>query len=237
VVATLLVAWLRYGSPFVTGYEGEGWTTPPWIGVPGVLISPGRGIVGEFPAVLLAVVGVVMLWRSGRAVPVLWLAGLAVAELINTALWSTWWGGANWGLRLFVPGLVPLAALAGLAATRLRGRAAAANWTLLAGGLVFALTCVLVDLFSGLPGKTNDSLANFHLHAYPPLGAWGGLHHLLGTALDDHFSVDVFWLRLAGTRHSLLPLVPMAGLMVLAAACAGAARRWAVAGGRYNPAV
>jgi len=237
VAGTLLVAWLRYGSPLVTGYEGEGWTTPPWIGLPGALVSPGRGILFEFPAVLLAVVGGILLWRSERAIGVLLLAGLAAAELVNTALWSTWWGGANWGLRLFVPGLVPLAALAGVAAAGLRGRAVAASWVLLAGGLLFALTCVLVDLFSGLPAATNESLANFHLHAYPPLGAWAGLHHVLGSALDDHSSVDVFWLRLAGVRHSWLPLAPMAALLAAAAGCAAAARRWAAAGGQYNPAV
>lgn len=236
VGATLLVAWLRYGSPLVTGYEGEGWTTPPWIGVPGALFSPGRGILLEFPAALLAVVGCVVLARGGRAVPTLLLGGLALAELLNTALWSTWWGGANWGLRLFVPALVPLAALAGVAAARLRGRLALLSWAALAGGLLFAVPCVLIDLFSGLPAETNQSLANFHLHAYPPLGAWPGLHHVLGEALDDHSSVDVFWLRLAGARGSWLPLLPMAALLAGAAALAGAAWRWSTAGARYNPA-
>ena len=231
--ANLLVAWLRYGSPFVTGYEGEGWTTPPWIGLPGALISPGRGILLEFPAAFLAVWGIVVLARSGRAAPAFLLGGLALAELVNTALWSTWWGGANWGLRLFVPALAPLAALAGVAAAELRGRAGWLNWAALAGGLLFAVPCVLIDLFSGLPAQTNESLANFHLHAYPPLGAWPGLRHVFGTSLDDHSSVDVLWLRLAGTRQSWLPLLPMALLLAGAAALAAAARR----GARYNPAV
>jgi hypothetical protein len=226
LAGNLLVAWARYGSPLITGYEGEGWTTPPLVGLLGATLSPGRGLAWEFPALLLTLAGTAMLARSGRAVPALLLGGLAAAELVNTALWNTWWGGANWGLRLFVPGLVPLAAVAGLAAGRLRAPASAGTWVVLAGGLLFSGTCVVADVFSGLPGETNSSTANFHLHAYPPLGAWPGVQRVLGNGMDDHLSIDILWLRLAGAGHSWVPLLAMAALLAGAAACAWVARHW-----------
>src|SRR5262249_15301195 len=55
LVITGFVSWARYGSPFNTGYDGEGWTTPLLTGLAGSLVSPGRGIFWEFPGALLAV--------------------------------------------------------------------------------------------------------------------------------------------------------------------------------------
>jgi hypothetical protein len=107
---TLVVNWGRYGSPLTFGYIGEGWTAPLQLSMPAVLVSPGWGIIWEFPAILLIPLGVVGLCRRGQARIGVIMTGLVVVQLLNTAAWHDWAGGWNWGLRLFVPAL-PLAAV------------------------------------------------------------------------------------------------------------------------------
>ena len=54
VLGTLATNWARFGSPMNFGYRlgtpEASWTTPIWQGVPNALISPGRGVLWEFPA-------------------------------------------------------------------------------------------------------------------------------------------------------------------------------------------
>jgi hypothetical protein len=220
LAVTGFVSWARYGSPFSTGYDGEGWTTPLLTGLVGSLISPGRGILWEFPGALLAVLGFKALWTSGRKQVALALAGPVVLELASTATWWTWWGGANWGLRLFVPALPLVAVLAGAGITTLGGRAQ--TWlpsAMLVVGLAFALPAVIVDLFSGLPAQINQSAANFRVTAYAPYGAWSGLHHIWAVSLDDHAGVDILWFRLSGVAGRRW-MLPFALFMALAVALA-----------------
>lgn len=112
VLITLLINAARFGSPLKTGYGSETWTTPLPLGLAGALISPGRGLLWSFPALLLIPFGIHQLWRSSARHAALALVGLSVVQLLNVAAWDIWWGGWNWGLRLFAPALPLLAIVA-----------------------------------------------------------------------------------------------------------------------------
>lgn len=208
VLVSLLVDWGRSGFPFVTGYEGTGWTTPLPIGLAGALVSPGRGLLWEFPAVVLVPFGVRRLFKEGRGVDALVFTGLATVQLLNVATWEAWWGGWDWGLRLFVPALPLLAVLATIGVTVLPS--AIRLWLpgiVFLGGVVWAVPCVVTDLLGGYAGAYDGTMPSFSLLAYPPLGAWRFLHHLRATTLTDSGAVDIVWLRLAHYSHNL-SLIP-----------------------------
>jgi hypothetical protein len=119
-----LEAWVRRGSPFTSGYEGDhgfvtvlpysgrpGFSYPFVLGVLAILFSFGRGLVFFAPGLLL--------WLSARTrreaaahrrVTVLML--LAVVGLVLVyAKWWAWYGGLAWGPRFFVFAAVPAALL------------------------------------------------------------------------------------------------------------------------------
>ena len=217
VAITLLVDYGRYGSPTRTGYGPEGWTTPVLTGLGGSLFSPVRGVIWQFPAVLLALLGVRLLWRVERTMAIA-LAGIALVQLLNVALWDVWWGGANWGLRLFMPAFPLLAVLAAAGLTLLpRAVAPAVGGVLLLAGLAWAVPCVLTDLFGGYTILADGSSGAFHLDAMPLIGAWQFVHHLRALTITDPGAVDIIWLRLARSTHNL-SLVPPALFLSFAAA-------------------
>jgi hypothetical protein len=218
VLVTLLVDWGRFGSPFTTGYEGTGWTTPLPIGLAGALISPGRGLLWEFPAVLLVPLGARRLFRDGRLTEGVVFIALALLQLLNVAAWEAWWGGWDWGLRLFLPALPLLAVMAAIGATVLPASIKyLLPGTLLIGGVIWAVPAVATDLLGGYASAYDGTAANFSWQAYPPLGAWRFLHHLRATSLSDSGAVDILWLRLAHATHnlSLIPGVAFALVAVL----------------------
>jgi hypothetical protein len=217
-MVTLLINWGRSGSPFATGYEGTGWTTPLPIGLVGSLISPGRGLLWEFPIVVLVPLGVRVLWREGRRIEAFVFGGLAVVELLNVATWEAWWGGWGWGLRLFVPALPLLAAMAAIGMTVLPTRAR--FWLpaiLFFGGVIWAVPAVVTDLLGGYASAYDGTGPSFAWHAYPPFGAWRFLHHIRATSLTDSGAVDILWIRLAHATHnlSLIPGLAFATVAVL----------------------
>ena len=99
----------RFGDPFRFGYPGEGFTTPPWEGIAGLLLSPGKSVFLYAPPLILAA----LLWpRFRRAQPALG-AFLAAAWILALAFYGSWWawgGGWCWGPRFLVP-LIPLSLL------------------------------------------------------------------------------------------------------------------------------
>jgi hypothetical protein len=67
--------------------------------LPGLLVSPSRGLFVYSPVLLFSIVGMVMVWRDG---PPLWRAlslGPPLGVLL-VAKWVMWWGGHSWGPRL-----------------------------------------------------------------------------------------------------------------------------------------
>lgn len=217
VALNLVVNDLRYGNPLNFGYGSESWTTPLPIGLAGALVSPARGLLWSFPAILLTPLGARALWRTPQRAFALALVGLASVELVNTAAWWAWWGGWDWGLRLFVPALPVLAVLAGCGVSALGGRRRTlAPSLLLLGGIVWAVPCILTDLLAGYAAWADGTAGSFNWRAYPPIGAWAWLRKLRASTITDSSGVDVVWLRLAHLTHEV-SLLPLVALMALAA--------------------
>ncbi len=97
----------RFGSFLEFGYgiESVQFTTPLMEGLYGLLLSPNKGLVFYAPLALL-VPGVFWMRTSHRREVVFLLSTVAVQVLV-TAKWWSWEGGASWGPRLLLP-VVPL---------------------------------------------------------------------------------------------------------------------------------
>ncbi len=137
----------RFGHPLETGYGAFAleFTNPFFEGLAGQMVSPGRGLLVHFPAAVLAVAGLVPLWRRSRPVAVLTVGALVSLWLLY-APWFAWDGGWTYGPRLLAPATALLAPPAVLALQGDRGawfRAAAA--AVLAGSFVASCLGFAVD--------------------------------------------------------------------------------------------
>jgi len=116
----MLESWLRRGSPFASGYEGNhgdttvltysgrpGFSYPIFFGLLSVLFSFGKGLVFYAPACVLAIrdrfrgAGETLA-RAGW----LWIAFLAGMIAIYSKWWA-WYGGLFWGPRFFLFASIP----------------------------------------------------------------------------------------------------------------------------------
>jgi hypothetical protein len=96
---------VRFGSPFDTGYHfdsGEGFTTPLWEGLWGLLVSPYRGIFWFTPLFIASVAAWPAFARTHR-LEAICSALMSLALLVVYSLWWMWWGGFAWGPRFLVP--------------------------------------------------------------------------------------------------------------------------------------
>lgn len=135
IAATLLVNQARFGDPLRFGYDADnGRVVPDLARWAGVFVSPGRGLVWEFPAVFLVPLGALALVRSGKARETLVIAALSApygawqflthlrpeTPLDSHAVDVLWFRLAastrNWSL------LVPVALLAAAAMVGVRAR-------------------------------------------------------------------------------------------------------------------
>lgn len=107
-VLTLIASynWLRFGNPFETGYIVGGQTikllTPMYLGLYGILFSPGKSIFLYSPPLILALVALPGFMRRYRDEAILFAFVFAcnVAFYSKLNVWHAEW---NWGLRyLFV---------------------------------------------------------------------------------------------------------------------------------------
>lgn len=203
------------------GYEGEGWSTPLWVGLPGALISPGRGILWSFPAVLLVPLGFRRLWPTSNRVVGVAFGLVTGLMLLSTATWYAWWGGWSWGLRLFIPALPLLAVLAACGVAALPH--AKRRWLpglLIVGGLVWATPCIVTYIEAGYSAAHSGSTVDqYRWDAYPPIGAWQYLDRWRAETLDDQRSVDIIWWRVAHRSHNLslaLPVLLVLGALLVA---------------------
>ena len=108
LIAGGLLMWYnmaRFGSPWDTGYHfdsGEGFTTPLWTGLWGLIVSPYRGIFWHTPILIASLVGMVPFARRHH-LEALCIAGLTALFVGIYSLWWMWWGGFAWGPRFLVP--------------------------------------------------------------------------------------------------------------------------------------
>ncbi|MCI0709592.1 MAG: glycosyltransferase family 39 protein [Chloroflexi bacterium] len=106
-VGLLYHNYLRFGSLWETGYEGEGgFTGSGWLSL---LLSPGKSIFLYSPPLLISVVLWYRFRREYRLLADSFLF-MFVAALGVYGAWWAWHGGWVWGPRLLVP-LVPLCCL------------------------------------------------------------------------------------------------------------------------------
>lgn len=140
------LAWhnaLRFDDPLRFGYAGEGFTTPLWRGVTGLLFSPGRSVFLYAPPLVLSA----LLWPRFRRAHPAPATFLFTAWGVAMAFYGTWWawhGGWSWGPRFLVP-LIPLSLLPLTALPLARGW----RWAALglgALGVGVQMLAVLVDV-------------------------------------------------------------------------------------------
>jgi hypothetical protein len=84
------------------GYRGQGFSTPILEGLSMLLVEGGKGFFHYNVPLLLALPGVVLLWRRQRAIAIA-VVGLSVARLLFYARWEVPEGGVGWGPRLLAP--------------------------------------------------------------------------------------------------------------------------------------
>ncbi len=101
----LVYNYLRFGSFFDTGYHfdsGEGFTTPIWQGLWGLLISPYRGVFWHTPLFIVALCFFPAFFRRHRSEAIV-ILGLSLLLVGLYSRWWMWWGGFAWGPRFLVP--------------------------------------------------------------------------------------------------------------------------------------
>jgi hypothetical protein len=116
IVFQLWYDYYRYGSLLSTGYSqqsrGHGFDTPVLQGLDLLLRSPGRGFFWSSPILLLALPGMVTLYRRTHPIAI----AIAVAVIGRFLFFAHWWipgGGVAWGPRLLFPVTALLAIPAG----------------------------------------------------------------------------------------------------------------------------
>jgi hypothetical protein len=114
VLLLALFQWRVFGSPLATGYGTEaewGWSAPLVEGIPGLLLSPGRGLFVHAPILVLSAVA---LARAGRGVCPRWFLPLGFSVVLFVCVmahWYMWWGGSSPGNRM-VSDAVPVLGVA-----------------------------------------------------------------------------------------------------------------------------
>jgi hypothetical protein len=168
VLAILLDAWIRRGSPLSTGYETElsfktimpysgspGFTYPFVLGVLSCLFSFGKGLLFFAP-------GLFLLPATIEEEPLRRLYGLLllfVAGMVGLyAKWSGWYGGWFWGPRYFLLASVP-ASLAIALCLRERNASALKNFLVLCALVLSAWVGIDGAVF-GLDGLSGIGTAN-----------------------------------------------------------------------------
>jgi len=224
ILLTLLINRLRFGDFLRFGYEGEpAWTGPISTGLAGATVSPARGILWEMPALVLVPLGLAWLRRTGNMSWAAGAAGLVIAQLVNVATWYIWWGGTNWGLRLFVPAIPLIAVLgaAGLEQLPRRARPALAGLVVV-GALAWAIPALLIGEFSFRYGATRaDATTSFDWSLFNDSAGWAHIGRLIGAGPRDNDSPEILWLRYASSSGNLTLLPPL--LLIAAGLTAGRA--------------
>ena len=117
-----------------------------WESLPGLLVSPQRGLAFYSPVLLFGFAGMALAWRQARWRPLVPLQVAVLAMIVVAARWYDWWGGAAWGYRSIVD-TAPLLALSMLPAMErvMAGRRVAA---LFGAALLWSVAAQFVGAWS-----------------------------------------------------------------------------------------
>jgi hypothetical protein len=191
--------WLRFGSPVRSRYDGGGFTTPILVGLRGLLIGGGKSIFVFNPVLLLALVGLVYLWRRDRAVAAA-VGLLSLVRILFYARWHSWEGGIAWGPRF----LLPLCALLVIPAIEALlhlppGRSVQGLVARIGVALLGAASAVVVFLSVAVPYERWWTIITYTKINVPPAIArrqiHGRVHDFLFTLKGGHIGGNLHLLR------------------------------------------
>ncbi|MDQ5865676.1 MAG: hypothetical protein M3390_08090 [Chloroflexota bacterium] len=159
--APLADAWLR------TGYEREaGFSTPLLVGLEGLLLSPGKSMFLYAPPLLLAPLGIWLMWKRGAypgRVTVALIVAHTIMGLVFNATWWAWTGNFAWGPRLIMPLFPllawPIASIGEFALAKARTLLSPRSALLGAWGVLAVLGAVV-----SIPGALVDFQVYYRLH-------------------------------------------------------------------------
>jgi len=167
----------RFGKPLQLEPHGDAsFGFPPWLGLPDLLISPGKGLLWYTPAVLLLVLATRPFWRRCLR-PALLFAFICGGYLLFYSNVNYWHGDPAWGPRYLYATLPYLILPLGEVFARWRGYRLP-----LRGVLVGVLAASLLVQFSAVT-----------------VSYWRSFHYVFATYPDqiDHYSwgfnLNYFW--------------------------------------------
>jgi hypothetical protein len=115
LVVAFLYNYYAFGHPFTGGYHEEGWSTPLYLGLYGLLLSSGKSLLLFVPLTFVAPLALVALYKAGHKEEAVLFTAIFGTYLLLHAGWWSWYGGWSWGPRFLVPTLpfliLPLGAL------------------------------------------------------------------------------------------------------------------------------
>lgn len=130
VAIDLWYSWIRFGSPFVTGHHETLFGYPMILGIPGLLVSPGKGLLWYCPTIFLLAFAAPRFARRFPALAV-GMAGCVAGFVVFYANVTFWHGDPAWGPRYIFP-IVPFLTLPLGEIFYLRFRRAALMWAVVA---------------------------------------------------------------------------------------------------------
>lgn len=158
--AQLLLNMSRFGNPMQFGYPAhvelgkpvDTFDTPVWIGLYGLLLSPGKGLFVFAAPVLAGLAGLVSLARVRPGLAAAAVAQ-ALASLLFFAHYSFWEGGYCFGPRYLVPLLPALLLPLALAVDRARRHVVAAIVVLVLAGVAVEIVGTSTSFLEDQAGK------------------------------------------------------------------------------------
>ena len=78
------------------------WQSPVWESLPGLFISPSRGLAFFSPVLLFGLVGAVAAWKEPRYRVLIPLQVATALLILVASKWYDWWGGTTYGYRSIV---------------------------------------------------------------------------------------------------------------------------------------
>lgn len=219
-LCAVIVLWhnaVRFGSPLNSGYADEGFTTPFYVGLYGLLLSTGKSVFLFSPITLLGLAGLRWLWRR-RPAETLLAGGVFLVTILYYAPWWAWYGGWSWGPRFLVP-VLPFLVLPIGALLLERRWARPATIVLALAGLGIQLLGALIDFNPYIVEIVADNPENEAKYIfYPWLSPIIG--HLRYLVKGQHLAIATFDMTRLGFSHRFALVYPYLVIGTLLAATA-----------------